>query len=235
TTVKGAIDDLDLVVQTLKECGFQRNRFYIHCDGALFGVMLPFLNQVPQITFKKPIDSVSVSGHKFLGCPLPCGVQMVRIKHIGGTLSKDVEYIASRDATITGSRNGHAPIFLWYNLSLKGYNWFEKEVRKCLHNANYLKGQLKKAGVSVMLNKLSNIVVFERPQDDGFIQHWQLSCQGNVAHVAVMPNVTIKTLDSFMDELVAKRLMWFKDGGNQPPCVASQIGKENCVCPLHKC
>ncbi|KAL2944547.1 Serine decarboxylase [Bienertia sinuspersici] len=235
TTIKGAIDDLDLVVETLKECGFQRNRFYIHCDGALFGVMLPFLKKVPQITFKKPIDSVSVSGHKFMGCPLPCGVQMVRTEHIDGMLSKNIEYIASRDATITGSRNGHAPIFLWYNLSIKGYKWFEKEVQKCVNNAHYLKERFKKAGVSVMLNELSNIVVFERPQDDGFIRHWQLACEGNIAHVTVMPNVTLEILDYFMDELVAKRSMWFKDGGKQPPCAASQIGEENCVCPLHKC
>ena len=46
TTVRGAVDDLDLVIQTLEECGFPHNRFYIHCDGALFGLMLPFLDNV---------------------------------------------------------------------------------------------------------------------------------------------------------------------------------------------
>ncbi|KAK8649188.1 hypothetical protein V6N13_129922 [Hibiscus sabdariffa] len=34
TTVKGAIDDLDRLIQTLEECGFSHDRFYIHCDGA---------------------------------------------------------------------------------------------------------------------------------------------------------------------------------------------------------
>ncbi|XP_021740333.1 serine decarboxylase-like [Chenopodium quinoa] len=233
TTVKGAIDDLDLVIQTLEECGFPRNRFYIHCDGALVGLMLPFLNRAPQITFKKPIDSISVSGHKFVGCPMPCGVQMVRREHIN-YLSSNVEYVASRDVTIMGSRNGHAPIFLWYALSRKGYNGFKKDVQKCLNNARYLKDRLKEAGLSVMLNRLSNTVVFERPQDEDIIRYWQLSCQGNIAHVVVMPNVTIKKLDTFISELVEKRSNWLKDGENQPPCVASDIGKENCVCPLHK-
>ena len=46
TTMKGAIDDLDLVIQTLEESGFSRDRFYIHCDGALFGIMLPFVKRV---------------------------------------------------------------------------------------------------------------------------------------------------------------------------------------------
>lgn len=46
TTVKGAVDDLDLVIKTLEECGFSHNRFYIHCDGALFGLMMPFVKRV---------------------------------------------------------------------------------------------------------------------------------------------------------------------------------------------
>jgi len=28
----------------------------------------------PAINFEKPIDSIAVSGHKMLGCPMPCGV-----------------------------------------------------------------------------------------------------------------------------------------------------------------
>ena len=46
TTVKGAVDDLDLVITTLMETGFTEDRFYIHCDGALFGFMLPFIEKV---------------------------------------------------------------------------------------------------------------------------------------------------------------------------------------------
>lgn len=46
TTVKGAVDDLDLVIKTLEETGFKHEQFYIHCDGALFGLMMPFVKQV---------------------------------------------------------------------------------------------------------------------------------------------------------------------------------------------
>ena len=45
TTVKGAIDDLDGIIATLQKCGFA-GRFYIHCDGALAGLMMPFIKQV---------------------------------------------------------------------------------------------------------------------------------------------------------------------------------------------
>ncbi|OWM90762.1 hypothetical protein CDL15_Pgr020725 [Punica granatum] len=231
TTVKGAVDDLDLVIKTLEECGFTQDRFYIHCDGALFGLMMPF---APKVSFKKPIGSVSVSGHKFVGCPMPCGVQITRMEHINA-LSRNVEYLASRDATIMGSRNGHAPIFLWYTLNRKGYKGFQKEVQKCLRNAHYLKDRLRDAGISAMLNELSSTVVFERPLDEEFVRRWQLACKGNIAHVVVMPNVSIEKLDMFLDELTEKRSTWYQEGGEaQPPCVAADIGSENCVCALHK-
>ena len=189
--------------------------------------------QAPKVTFKKPIGSVTVSGHKFVGCPMPCGVQITRLEHINA-LSRDVEYLASRDATIMGSRNGHAPIFLWYTLNWKGYRGFQKEVQKCLRNAHYLKDCLISAGIGAMLNELSSTVVFEHPQDEEFIRKWQLACQGNIAHVVVMPNITIDKLDDFLNELVQKRAAWFQDGKLQPPCIASDVGKENCLCALHK-
>lgn len=44
--MKGAVDDLDLVIKTLEETGFSHDRFYIHCDGALFGLMMPFVKRV---------------------------------------------------------------------------------------------------------------------------------------------------------------------------------------------
>ncbi|XP_078172160.1 serine decarboxylase 1-like [Carex rostrata] len=231
TTVKGAVDDLDLVIKTLEDCGF-KDRFYIHCDGALFGLMMPFVKRAPKVSFKKPIGSVSVSGHKFVGCPMPCGVQITRLEHINA-LSNNVEYLASRDATIMGSRNGHAPIFLWYTLNRKGYSGFQKEVQKCLRNAHYLKDRLKEAGIGAMLNELSSTVVFERPKDEEFVRMWQLACEGNIAHVVVMPSVTIEKLDDFLSELVQKRLGWYGEGKGRPPCIANHVGTENCLCGAH--
>lgn len=90
------------------------------------------------VTFKKPIGSVSVSGHKFVGAPVPCGVVITRKEYVEA-LSSDVEYLNSRDATIMGSRNGHAPLYLWYTLTKKGYEGMRKDVEKCLRNAHLLK------------------------------------------------------------------------------------------------
>ncbi|KAI3436035.1 hypothetical protein D9Q98_002092 [Chlorella vulgaris] len=204
TTVKGAVDDLDRVLQILKDTGYNEDRFYIHCDGALFGMMIPFVKRAPMVTFKKPIGSISVSGHKFVGSPVPCGVVMTRLKHIKG-VSSDVEYLNSRDATIMGSRNGHAPIYMWYTFTRKGYEGLRKDVEKCLRNAHLLKSMLERAGVKTMLNELSSTVVFERPREEAFVRKWQLACEGDIAHVVVMPNITIRKLEHFVQELFESR------------------------------
>ena len=57
-------------------------------------------------------------------------------------LCSDVEYLNSRDATIMGSRNGHAPIYMWYTLTRKGYEGMRKDVERCLRNAHLLKARL---------------------------------------------------------------------------------------------
>lgn len=101
-------------------------------------IQIPFVKRAPMVTFKKPIGSVSVSGHKFVGAPVPCGVVITRTRYIKA-LSSNVEYLNSRDATIMGSRNGHAPIYMWYTLTRKGYEGMRKDVEKCLRNAHLLK------------------------------------------------------------------------------------------------
>ncbi|MCL7038428.1 hypothetical protein MKW94_009872 [Papaver nudicaule] len=224
TTVKGGIDDLDCVIETLKTTGFTKDRFYIHCDGALVGLMMPFVKYGPKISFEKPIGSVCISGHKFLGCPMPCGVHITRLDHIK-SLSRNIDYIGYQDATLMGSRSGHAPILLWYALNQKGYKGLQKQVQMCFNNAQYLKDRLRALGIGAMLNEFSNIVVFEKPQNEEFVRCWQLANQGNLAHIVVMPNITIEQLDEFLRDLAEKRAIWLQEGRLQPLCISVMLGR----------
>ncbi|KAI3914078.1 hypothetical protein MKW92_040142 [Papaver armeniacum] len=130
----------------------------------------------PKITFKKPIWSISVSDHKFVESSTPWGVQITRLDHMNA-MSRNVEYIASRGATNTGSHSG--------------YGGHQKEVQTCLRRAENLKDRLRSEGISVMLMR--------SPKDKEFIHRWQLACQGNIAHVVVMPSLTIKILNEFLN------------------------------------
>jgi hypothetical protein len=52
---------------------------------------------------------------------MPCGVVITKKEHMR-KMSQDIEYLASKDATIMGSRNGHAAVYMWYSLNRKGYS-----------------------------------------------------------------------------------------------------------------
>jgi histidine decarboxylase len=68
-----------------------------------------------------------------------------------------------------------------------------------------LQSMLEGHEISVMLNEMSSTVVFERPQDEEFVRKWQLACEGDIAHVVVMPNITPEKLEVFVAALVESR------------------------------
>lgn len=127
TTVKGAVDNLDRILRILNTLRIPRERYHIHCDGALFAMMMPFVDFAPEISFKKPIDSIAVSGHKMLGCPMPCGIALARKEHVT-KVEQHIGYLNSVDTTIMGSRNGQAALYLWYSLRKKGLAGIKRQV-----------------------------------------------------------------------------------------------------------
>ena len=201
TTVKGAVDNLDRILRILKQLDVPRDRYYIHCDGALFALMMPFIDFAPEVSFRKPIDSIAVSGHKMLGCPMPCGVTLSRKEHVK-RMEKHIDYLNSVDTTIMGSRNGQAALYLWYSLRKKGIAGIKRDVVHCMETARYLRDQLIEKGLTCRLNDLSSTVVLERPMDVAFVKRWQLACEEDIAHVVVMPNVTRSKIDRFVEELM---------------------------------
>eukprot|EP00299_Pterocystis_sp_00344_P007023 c2068_g1_i1.p1 GENE.c2068_g1_i1~~c2068_g1_i1.p1 ORF type:complete len:486 (+),score=71.88 c2068_g1_i1:42-1499(+) len=201
TTVKGAVDNLDRILRIISNHRIPRERFHIHCDGALFALMLPFVQFAPELSFEKPIDSIAVSGHKMLGCPMPCGIALTRLQHVK-KVEKHIAYLNSVDTTIMGSRNGQAALYMWYSLRKKGVPGIKAEVQHCLETAQYLTNKLNAANITCRLNDLSCTVVMERPTDEAFVKRWQLACDNDIAHVVVMPNVTEQKIDVFVDEFV---------------------------------
>ncbi|XP_055822132.1 histidine decarboxylase-like [Solanum dulcamara] len=232
TTFKGAIDDLDLVIQILGDCGYSSDRYYIHCDAALCGLILPYIRHEKTITFKKSIGSISVSGHKFLGCPMPCGIQITRKRYVSSL--SDIEYIASIDTAIMGGRNGLTAIFLWYSLSMKGHAALQQDSIMCIENARYLKDRLLKVGISVTLNEFSIIVIFERPRDHKFIRQWKLCYLRGIAHLLIMSGITRETIDSFINDLMQEREKWYQNEKTRPPCLEDDFGSQNCLCCYKK-
>ena len=201
TTVKGAVDNIDGIFGVLKQLDVPRDKFFIHCDGALFAMMLPFLDRKNSLSidFNMDIDSIAISGHKFLGCPMPCGVMLTRNK-LMTPLLKPIEYLNSVDSTITGSRNGLSSLFIWNVIKTKGHDGFREDVSKTMKNSKYLEKEMQKRGISSFRNSLSSTIIFERPNQE-FVLKWQLACTGDIAHVVVMPPVDKIKIDLFLKEI----------------------------------
>ena len=196
TTMKGAIDDPREIYRILCKHGKQ-NDYYMHADGALMGFLLPYIEK--DIFFKKCINSIAISGHKFLGIPFPCGVFMMQ-KHFLEMITNDVEYIGSTDNTISGSRNGHSPVFMNYIIKQKGMGGFEKDVLSCLDNSEYLINKLQEIGINAWRNRNSTTVVFKKPSMD-LVKKWQLAIQGDICHIVVMQHVNKDKIDKFIEDI----------------------------------
>lgn len=227
TTVKGAVDSLHEIKVALEEEGFTPDRTFIHCDGALAGMLLPFHDgkgrRSNQVSFAQGMDSICISGHKMLGCPMPCGVVITRKEHMQRFCST-IEYLNSNDTTIMGSRNGQASLAMWHALQKKnGMEGLTKDVVRCFENAVYLHKRMVDAGYSAMLNKYSTTIVFEKPSAET-VHTWQLACVTNIAHVVVMPSSSREKLDRFFADYV-------EDMKDKPRvCVKPEIGVF-CLCP----
>jgi histidine decarboxylase len=197
TTMKGAIDNVEKVINILQKNSI--SRYHIHCDAALFGMFIPFLKNAPKVDFTLPIGSLAISGHKFIGTHIPCGIALAR-KNLVKKIEKPIDYIGSVDTTIAGCRNGHTPLFLWYAIKTRGAKGFAKEANVCINNAKYLYERLKKINWPCFLNPCSNTVLLKKPSDK-IARKWQLAISENWAHVVVMQPVTKQRIDAFVKDL----------------------------------
>ncbi|MDY7003727.1 MAG: histidine decarboxylase [Cyanobacteriota bacterium] len=198
TTMRGAVDRIEPTVDILEKLKIP---FYIHCDGALGGMLLPYMETAPKISFQDyPIGSIAVSGHKFFGSPIPYGIVLTR-KIYTDKIRNQIEYIGCNDTTITGSRSGLACLFLWYAIMTRGQQ-FAGEVSTCLENTRYLYKRLEEIGYKPFLNDFSTTVVFDKPSIK-ICKKWQLATQGSLAHIVVMQHLSQMKIDLFINDLLA--------------------------------
>lgn len=195
STMKCAHDSVSMIHAVLAELKIKNS--YIHVDGALNGFLFPFLKD--NLYFKKYVNSMSISGHKFLGVPFPCGVFLMEKTYVD-KISTSIEYIDCTDNTISGSRNGHSAVFMEYMINLKGYDGFKKDVNECVENAQFLEKSLKELGLKVWKNIYATTVVIEKLSDD-LCKKWELAIQDDICHVVVMPHVTKDVLIDFLNDV----------------------------------
>ncbi|OQR96283.1 PLP-dependent enzyme, glutamate decarboxylase [Thraustotheca clavata] len=194
TTMTEAKDDMNKIKAILDE--LEVSERYLHADAALCGVMCPFLPTRPAFDFADGANSMSISGHKFLGSPIPCGVVLAE-KDLVEKIKRDISYIGAPDTTITGSRNAFTPLMLWYRIQSLGRDGIEKRVHMALDNAAYAEAKLKEMGIPAWRNRDSITVVFPEVHMDLKIK-WQLATAKGASHLICMPNVTKTQIDAIL-------------------------------------
>lgn len=196
TTMKEAIDDLDRVKLLIRK--YCIKDYYIHCDAAFLGCIAPFLEPKPKFDFAEDVDSISISGHKFIGGPIPCGVVLTKRKH-RNRIVNSVSYVGTLDTTITGSRNGLTPLFLWSFIKKQGKKGLAKRVNESLELASYTEEKLKNIGVSTWRNTNALTIAFEKPSEK-ICAKYQLASEENVAHIICVPGIAFSHIDDFIED-----------------------------------
>ncbi|WP_353147023.1 histidine decarboxylase [Chryseobacterium sp.] len=198
TTMKEAKDDISVISDMIRKLDIEH--YYIHCDAALAGVYLPLVEEDPTFDFKKGADSIACSGHKFIGSPIPCGIIVVKKKHVENLAHQYVSYIGSLDTTIGGSRNGFTPVVLWYTLKQQGRDGLLRSALESLALAEYTQNMFQELGISSYRNKNAITVVFPKPSE--FIcKKWQLATREDYAHLICMPGISKEVIDHFFSDL----------------------------------
>lgn len=198
TTMKGSIDNLQKIRDILDDLAIPES--YIHADAALSGMILPFVSQPPPWTFPDGADSISISGHKFLGCPLPCGIAIARKRNVD-RIARSVEYVGALDTTISGSRNAFTPLLMWHRLKSLGDEGIHYLVRHCLALAAYAVEKLRATGIDAWRHDENSItVVFPRPPD-AIMKKWVIAPKKKIAHIITLPPMNEAVIDEFVRDL----------------------------------
>ncbi|WP_247656654.1 histidine decarboxylase [Maribacter sp. MMG018] len=200
TTMTEAKDDVSKVKRILKKLAIQNH--YIHCDAALAGSYGAFIEPRIPFDFADGADSISISGHKFIGSPFPSGVIIAK-RSLRDRIARGISYIGSLDTTITGSRNGHSPLFLWYAIKKMGIKGLEERYRYSLEIAEYCKNELIKIGINAWTNPGAITVVLPKVSDP-IKKKWQLATE-DITHVICMPNVTKQQIDEFIKDITTEK------------------------------
>jgi histidine decarboxylase len=200
TTMAEAVDNVTDIVTVLDNAAVHRR--HVHVDAALSGIPLALWDGPrPGFDFADGADSMSSSGHKFLGTPTLCGVVVVKASH-RARVAQHVGYTGSPDATLLGSRSGHAPLMLWCALRRHGIEGLRARAAEARKLAGYTHAQLASLGWESSRLPHAFTVVLRTPPAS-VMDRWVLATDGGWSHIVTMPGVDPVSINAFVEAMRA--------------------------------
>lgn len=206
STFKGAIDNQKVINAILDEV--KPVAVYRHVDAALFGGFLPYTVHKDLVNRKvNPFDSIAISGHKFFGMDVPCGIFITTQEVLKKQNPFDIPYLNGAMPMINCSRSALSPLKFYWIIKKVGIAGFTANAEKILNHANYLKKRLDQIGWPAWIGEYSNTVFFKRPSQ-AIIDKYHLAPEyderfgGDLAHVVVMPHAEKALIEAFISDLL---------------------------------
>ncbi|MBO3736615.1 histidine decarboxylase [Actinoplanes flavus] len=196
TTMTEAVDDVHRIHEALDEAGVTHR--YVHSDAALAGVPLALTADRPAFDLADGADSISISGHKFFGTPLICGVALAR--RGPSDTPAAIRYIGAPDASISGSRTGLGVVMLAHALDILGTAGLSDRTHRARDIATYTCRRLHHIGWPHWRNPGAFTVMLREPPD-AVRTRWRLPSTDGWSHLICMPGVTTRQIDDFVEEL----------------------------------
>ncbi|KAH7372422.1 hypothetical protein KP509_17G003300 [Ceratopteris richardii] len=194
----------------------RRAGYWVHVDGAFGSSYMPFIEMAhsrgmigakgPTFDFRLPmVSSISSSEQKFTGVPVPTGILMSKVK-FQIIADSPPEYIGGRP-TLSGTRNGLAPMLLWNSIARNSYDDKIKKALAIQETAEYMEKKLRNLqDIDVKRNPLSLTLRFKCPNNDICKKYslWADNVNGSFyTNVFAMEHVSKELIDALFEDLSA--------------------------------
>ncbi|MGW3930361.1 pyridoxal-dependent decarboxylase [Streptomyces microflavus] len=196
TPLRGAIDN----VAELRAAAAAFGPVRVHVDASAGGLTAAHSDQVPSWSLAHGAYSITLSGHRLLGLPVPAGISLVRREQDAPTALG----IQMPDRLVVGSRSGLSALLLWTRLRSLGRAGVAAAVARCQDVAGYALERFEAAGASPERFPGSLTVTFDRPPDR-VVDKWRLECFGDRARITTTGPMTHTAVDELAAELSAVR------------------------------
>ncbi|MFC5006425.1 pyridoxal-dependent decarboxylase [Dactylosporangium cerinum] len=210
TTMVEAVDDVPAIHAALDAASVPASQRWVHADAALAGIPLAMLDPAerPGFDFADGADSLNVSGHKYLGVPMPCGAVLLRTDRCPA-VDETPTYTGAPDLTPAGSRSGHTPLLILAALRGFGIHGLRERAATCRRNAAALVELFSAADVPAWRHPLGFTVVLPAPSEQ-LRARWpvpppELARDDGWTHVICMPGKHFEVYQRFAAEYLIDR------------------------------